>query len=133
MERQEYLREYQRTWMARRRAMAVKVLGGKCAWCGSTENLEFDHIHPKDKDPDLRGKQGSMWSWPWQRIETELEKCWLLCHECHRVKTRDDRPEVIHGTAGMWHRFKCRCQECRAWMAASQRAYRARKRELGQQ
>ena len=126
-DRREYMREYQRKWMAARRAKAIETLGGRCAWCGSTDRLEIDHIRPARAD-GYRSPGGGMWSWAWDRILAELGKCWLLCHECHRVKTRDDMPDILHGTPSMWHNLRCRCQLCRDWMAASKRDYRARKR-----
>ena len=101
------MREYQKRWMADRRAKAVELLGGKCAWCDSTNRLEIDHVRPA-RSYGYTSPGGSMWSWSWDRIVAE--------------------PDILHGTSSMWHRFKCRCQTCRDWMAASKRDYRARKR-----
>lgn len=122
-------REYQVEWVAARRQRAVILLGAKCTWCERTENLEFDHIDPSSKNPILKlGRgTGSFWSWAWSRIEAELQKCWLLCEDCHRVKTRDDRPDLLHGTRTMYQKRKCRCQECSAWQGRRMDAYRMRK------
>ena len=85
----ETRRDYQREWLARRRQKAIDLLGGKCAKCRATENLEIDHIDPETKDPKLKGKlrQGFPWSWAWSRILVELAKCQLLCRDCHAAKT----------------------------------------------
>lgn len=120
-------REYQREWLARRRIRAIAMLGGSCVWCGSCENLEFDHIDPRTKDPRIRGVCGFPFSWSWNRIEVELAKCWILCHDCHRVKTRDDQPDVLHGTEAMYKRYICRCSRCRSWSAKDRAYYRAKK------
>lgn len=130
-DRSDYFRVYQREWVAERRRKAINLLGGKCVWCDAEDDLHFDHIRPSTKDPLLNGGSYSIpFNWAWPRVLAELEKCQLLCRECHRIKTRDDRPEALHGTAGMYHSRKCRCRECKDWMAASKRDYRARK-QLG--
>ena len=48
MNRKEYIRNYQRKWMAKRRAEWLKN-NGPCVQCNSWENLEVDHINPKTK------------------------------------------------------------------------------------
>lgn len=86
----EYKREYDRRWIAARRKRCIELLGAQCVRCGSTENLEVDHINPVTKDPKLRKTgdcRGGMWSWSWERIEAELTKCQVLCRECHKKKS----------------------------------------------
>ena len=61
------------------------ILGGKCVVCGATENLEFDHIDPKTKLFNITvyvtgGKSKDVFM-------EELNKCQLLCVECHKNKT----------------------------------------------
>ena len=66
------------------RSMAIEHLGGKCAKCGYSkypEVLEFHHKHPSEKDFSI-SKSGHCRSW--QRVKTEIEKCNLLCANCHR-------------------------------------------------
>lgn len=36
---------------------------------------------------------------------------------------------ITHGTQTAYSKHGCRCTECRAWKAAKERAYRARRRE----
>jgi 5-methylcytosine-specific restriction endonuclease McrA len=91
--RQEYLRNYQNAWMQRRRLRAINLLGGQCAECSSTEDLQVDHVDPHSKDPLLRAlKTASFWSWAWHRIEAELAKCQVLCRSCHKAKSAGESP-----------------------------------------
>jgi 5-methylcytosine-specific restriction endonuclease McrA len=80
---------YAREWRARRRRRAIELLGGVCARCGTTENLEIDHSD-RDKDPRLKKSGGALWSFSWEHIEKELAKCQALCTDCHKTKTRTE-------------------------------------------
>ena len=72
---------YSREWMRKRRAewFADKV----CAVCGTSENLELDHIDPTTKVTH------KVWSWTYTRRMAELAKCQALCEECHKKKSAD--------------------------------------------
>lgn len=72
-------REYMRTWVAKRRADWFQ--GKVCVECGSTENLELDHLDPATKVTH------AIWSWSTERRERELAKCRPLCQECHKKKS----------------------------------------------
>jgi len=64
----------------RRRLMresALQELGGKCVICGTTENLEFNHIDPSTKEREVSTKCGLR--------HKEHLKCELLCKEHHRL------------------------------------------------
>ena len=99
-------REYQRQWMARRRARYVEMFGGRCLLCGATEELEFDHRDPALKEREVR----DLWSRREDVLLAELLKTRLLCRQCHDFKSR---LEVLpgHGTGAMYGRG-CRCPEC---------------------
>ena len=84
-------------------------LGGKCIKCGSINNLEFDHINPKEKCFTITKKT----TYNWDIIKKELDKCQLLCKECHLKKTRENYPERKHGEWAMIRREKCKCQICK--------------------
>ena len=117
-------REYQAQWVAARREKAIRARGHLCFSCGNSDGpFEFDHVDRKTK-VDHR-----IWSWSWARIEDELAKCQLLCHECHIEKTGEERGwgETIHGTATAYKSRKCRCEECRRW----NREYEAMRRAGG--
>lgn len=51
--------------------------------CGSTENLEFDHIDPKTKSFTITSRPTASED----KMSKELAKCQLLCHTCHENKT----------------------------------------------
>ena len=70
------------------RLEAINHLGGKCETCGTTENLQFDHIDLKDgeKKRELR-KQGK-WRDKIQSkahlLKDENKNVRLLCKNCHK-------------------------------------------------
>ena len=73
-----------RGYYQKHRAFLIDYLGGKCAHCGTTENLEFDHKDPKEKSfsisPNLKQSIN-------ERMMKEIDKCHLLCNDCHKKKT----------------------------------------------
>lgn len=87
----EKLRELRR----RKRQQLVEHLGGKCVGCGVTENLQFDHINRADRLYTI----GKIIDWDLSRILPEVDKCQLLCKECHRIKTRanHDNAQLLKG------------------------------------
>lgn len=59
--------------------------GGKCEHCGYNkcqDALEFHHIDPSHKDPSFK----SIRYWGIDKAKPELDKCLLLCSNCHREK-----------------------------------------------
>ena len=113
-------REYQKQWTAKRRAdfFANK----QCKRCGSTNRLELDHMDPSKK------VSHKIWSWSEAKMKAELEKCQVLCYDCHKSKTKVERTVIrSHGTPGMYSKGHCRCQECKNAWAKYNRQVRARK------
>lgn len=81
-------REYNRQWRTKRRQGWIDE-NGPCQKCGSTENLEVDHIDRKTK----RISPTYLWSLSLTnpvRIE-ELLKCQVLCESCHQTKTTTEQ------------------------------------------
>ena len=73
------------------RLMAVAHAGGKCIICGYNkylEVLEFHHRDPSQKNFGI-GQRGLTRSW--KRVEAEVEKCDLLCANCHREMHVEER------------------------------------------
>lgn len=66
------------------KARAVEYMGGACSECGGTFHqsaFDFHHTNPEEKDVDpgslIRRKEAVLYA--------ELDKCVLLCANCHRI------------------------------------------------
>lgn len=114
-----YMAKYMAERRRNRRKQLIEMLGGKCVRCGSTDNLEFDHIIPATKSFTISSAKAL--DGPWERLLEEAAKCQLLCSECHRRKTKEcgetggghNRIDD-HGTEAMYQKG-CRCDPC--WQA----------------
>ncbi|OHA47859.1 MAG: hypothetical protein A2806_02350 [Candidatus Terrybacteria bacterium RIFCSPHIGHO2_01_FULL_48_17] len=80
--------EYNKQAVAKRRRklklLAIEYLGGKCLACGYTRcaaAFDIHHRNPQKKEFGLSTKGLTR---SWARIKNELEKCILLCANCHR-------------------------------------------------
>lgn len=122
----EKYRKFQRERVARIRREWFEA-NGPCRKCGSTENLELDHIDPATKDSRLKAGTG-LWSWSEANRQIEIEKCQVLCHNCHWKKTLADLGWGGHGTI-LRYKKGCRCQLCRAIKAQAQKKYREHKKQ----
>jgi hypothetical protein len=91
--------------------------------CGSTDELEFDHIDPETKVFAV----GSDMSRAWDKLVEEALKCQLPCRECHVAKGIEDRPEPAHSYYRYWY-YGCRCATCKA--ANARKSARQRERKL---
>jgi 5-methylcytosine-specific restriction endonuclease McrA len=68
----------------------LKYLNGKqCVVCNESDPrvLEFDHIDPGDKSFNI--SQGVKLGYTWDEILLEIQKCQLLCANCHKKKTSE--------------------------------------------
>ena len=66
------------------RQMAIEYKGGQCESCGynsCTDALEFHHISSSGKDFSISDKG---YTRSWNKVKEELDKCRLLCANCHR-------------------------------------------------
>lgn len=64
--------------------MAVEHKGGRCSSCGydrCLEALEFHHLDTTKKDFGI--SEGG-YSRSWAKVRAEIEKCVLVCANCHR-------------------------------------------------
>lgn len=65
----------------------IAYKGGKCENCPITIEhthysvFDFHHLDPKTKDINFR----SIKSRSWKYIQNELDKCKMLCANCHRI------------------------------------------------
>ena len=64
--------------------MAIEYKGGSCQECGydkCNSALEFHHLNPKEKDFNICSIKGCEFN---DKIKKELDKCILVCANCHR-------------------------------------------------
>lgn len=65
------------------RIQAIEYKGGKCIRCDYDKcvwSLDFHHRDPEEKDLKWR----HMRTWKFDNIKSELDKCDLVCANCHR-------------------------------------------------
>lgn len=78
---------------------AINLLGGKCINCGNNniEVLSFHHINNKEKNFTLSGAWHNK---SWEKVLQELNKCTILCHNCHskihKKEIQDRINKVFH-------------------------------------
>ena len=81
-ERAEYLKAAVSKRRRQLRVMAIEYKGGKCVFCGynrCNKALDFHHVWGKEFGLSERGFTRS-----WERVRQELDKCILICANCHR-------------------------------------------------
>jgi len=64
------------------KARCVEYKGGGCRVCGYSKSLaalDFHHRDPKEKGYGISQIRG----WKFERVKEELDKCDLLCRNCH--------------------------------------------------
>lgn len=72
---------------ARRRFFAdksIEYMGGKCQRCGwkeHTAGLAWHHVDPSKKE----FSRSAGYTRRWSDLKVEMDKCVLLCHNCHSV------------------------------------------------
>ena len=83
-DRREYLIKAVQDRRKRVRVKALQYKGAKCHLCGYErchEALEFHHLDPDGKDFGISDKG---YTRSWDKIRKELDKCILICANCHR-------------------------------------------------
>ena len=67
----------------KRKLKAIEYKGGKCEECGYNKfygALEFHHIDPSTKENTI----ATIKNRSWDNLKKELDKCVLLCSNCHK-------------------------------------------------
>ena len=109
----------------KRKARIIEYLGGVCVVCGTTQELEIDHIDPSLKSFVLNGNNLNR---TWEFLLPEIKKCQLLCNAHHIEKSRQEQlgkapwnkgisllsPDS-HGNWQAYDKRACRCEICKAW------------------
>lgn len=82
----EYMKNYMKARWLSRRARYIAQLGGKCVDCGTSDNLQFDHIDPNTKSFTI----STQTSRSEEAMQKELKLCVLRCSDCHIIKNKVD-------------------------------------------
>jgi len=81
-DRAEYMKKAVVKRRRKVREMALEYKGGKCCICGyakCSQALDFHHLTNKHFGISAKGYTRS-----WESIRRELDKCIILCANCHR-------------------------------------------------
>lgn len=76
-----------------RKAYLDSVRDVPCLDCGGrfpAVCMDFDHL--RDKKFSIMSAYGR---WPWKDVLAEIDKCEIVCANCHRIRTAERRPFVI--------------------------------------
>lgn len=73
----------------KQRTKAIDFCGGKCSICKITDYdvLTFHHRNPNEKSFNLC----QSWQKKWKTLQDELEKCDLMCANCHMKFHRKEK------------------------------------------
>ena len=66
------------------REMAIEYKGGRCKLCGYNKCLQALEFHYLKKDGKDFGVSEKGYTRSWERVKKELDKCILVCANCHR-------------------------------------------------
>ena len=75
--------------------LAIEYKGGKCVNCNYSKcvsALEFHHLNPTEKDFNLGSIKAYVFN---DKIKRELDKCILVCSNCHREIHEELNPRYI--------------------------------------
>lgn len=115
----------------KRRKLLEDLLGGECINCGKKDGLQFDHVFPEEQS----FKIATYLRCSLKKVLPELQKCQLLCFNCHWEKSRTETATKLkpmkHGITSTYTNRSCRCKECtKAWAIYRrpyQKGYRLKK------
>lgn len=89
------------------RLKSIEYLGGKCIVCGYSRYegaLEFHHLADVKKEFGI-SQNGLTRSW--ERIKKELNKCMLVCANCHR-EIHGNKLQLSKRKFGLKNKVNCR-------------------------
>lgn len=81
----------------KKRKIIDELKAHPCMDCGNTFPPYVMHFDHRDPTLKVRGV-GDMWSYTLQRILDEIEKCDLVCSNCHAIRTWNrahEKPVVL--------------------------------------
>jgi hypothetical protein len=68
----------------RKKIFAVNFYGGKCIKCGYDKCINAMEFHHRDPSTKKARPSFIIMRWKWERVKEELDKCDLLCSNCHK-------------------------------------------------
>jgi predicted RNA-binding Zn-ribbon protein involved in translation (DUF1610 family) len=77
----------------RTKLAAVKYKGSKCENCGWTGPIAAFEFHHKDDNKEFG--IGSAANKSWEVVKKEIDKCELLCSNCHRIEHAKHDDEIF--------------------------------------
>lgn len=86
---------YVKTFRHKNKERAIEYKGGKCCLCGYNKSkwaLDFHHTDSTKKD----FTPSSNMNIAWEKLKKELDKCILVCSNCHRELHEKERLVDIH-------------------------------------
>ncbi|HEY1074630.1 MAG TPA: hypothetical protein VGE59_02925, partial [Patescibacteria group bacterium] len=74
--------------LERKKSIAEKLAFLKssksCCVCGESSSVCLDFHHLDDKTKSFNLSDVKSWGWSMKKVEAEIEKCVVLCANCHR-------------------------------------------------
>jgi len=80
----------QRQWAKAARLALIQSLGGRCAWCGTTEHLTCDCIAPMGHEHHER--YDPSWRVSFYRAQAAVGNLQVLCDACNTRKGATELP-----------------------------------------
>ena len=94
----EVFKQYKKDKGLERRAFLNEYKTSRgCEICGFNTHpqaLAFDHLDPSTKHPKYSAKQLTRWGM--EVLMEEINKCRVLCHNCHAIHTYDNGQHNLH-------------------------------------
>lgn len=96
----------------RKKEKAVQAFGGKCCICGYDRCLGALEFHHVDRNTKQVSPSYIILRWAWERIKTELDKCILVCANCHR-EIEEKQIDISFLSRQVKPFVKRQCKQCK--------------------
>jgi len=93
----------------RKKIFAIEQFGGKCQMCGYDKCINALCFHHLDKTEKEFKPSYIIMRWSWEKVKLELDKCILVCSNCHaEIHFLDKNVDVKH-LVRPWIDVECKC------------------------